>query len=142
MERSKSGYICAEDVVEIFNSPELQELLAAHDAKLTISIRAARQWLKKLDWRYGQKQNGMFIDGHEREDVVKYRNSYKKRMILYDNDNNVISTPNGFPVEGGRFCLILVTHDESTFYANDCRKTKWFHSSEKATPLAKGEGLQ
>ncbi|KIJ42811.1 hypothetical protein M422DRAFT_170581 [Sphaerobolus stellatus SS14] len=150
MEHSKSGYICAEDVVEIFNSPELQELLAARDAKLTISVRTARQWLKKLDWRYGQKQNGMFIDGHEHEHVVKYRNSlverwleergYEKRMILYDNDNNDISTPNGFPVEGGRFRLILVTHDESTFYANDCRKTKWFCSSEKAIPLAKSEG--
>lgn len=31
-------------------------------------------------------------------------------------------------------------HDESTFYANDRRKTRWVHESETAVPYAKGEG--
>ena len=90
----------------------------------------------------------MYIDGHEREDVVEYRNQfikrwreYEKRMVMYDNNRNVDSIPSGFPVpQGHRSRLILVTHDESTFYANDRRKTKWSHASEKATPQKKGEG--
>ena len=90
----------------------------------------------------------MYIDGHEREDVVEYRNQfikrwkeYKKRMVTYANNGNIDSTPSGFPVpQGHHFWLILVTHDESTFYANDRRKTRWSHSSEKVTPQKKGEG--
>ena len=31
-------------------------------------------------------------------------------------------------------------HNESTFYANNQRKSGWVHSSETAIPYAKGEG--
>lgn len=31
-------------------------------------------------------------------------------------------------------------HDESTFYANDHRKTRWFHNTKTTVPYAKGEG--
>jgi hypothetical protein len=111
-------------------------------------VRTARRWLKKLDWRYGRKKNGMYIDGHEREDVVQYRKEflarwkeYEKCMFTFDNDGNIDNTLKGFPVpQKGRFRLILVTHDESTFYAFDRRKTQWAHSSDKATPQRKGEG--
>jgi hypothetical protein len=47
---------------------------------------------------------------------------------------------NAFPMKGGRFRLILVTHDESVFYQNDFRKTHWIASTSKATPLPKGDG--
>ena len=64
--------------------------------------------MRKLDWRYGRKKNGMYIDGHEHEDVVQYRKEflarwqeYEKWMITYDNDGNVDSTPTGFPVPQG-----------------------------------------
>ena len=90
----------------------------------------------------------MYIDGHEREDVVKYREEflerwkeYEKRMVTYDNDGNIEHEPTGFAVpQRGRFRLILVTHDESTFYANDHCKTQWMHATDKATPQRKGEG--
>ena len=46
----------------------------------------------------------------------------------------------GFDVpQTGRFLLILVTHDESTFYANE-RKNFWSHKSDPHTPDQKGEG--
>ena len=62
-------------------------------------------------------------------------------MVTYDNDGDVDSTPSEFPVPQGHwFRLILITHDESTFYVNDCRKTEWTHPSQKATPQKKGEG--
>ncbi|KIJ42627.1 hypothetical protein M422DRAFT_254072 [Sphaerobolus stellatus SS14] len=147
MERAKKGYIRTEDIVEIVQSTEMQELLASRNTKPTISIWTARRWLKQLEWRYGKTKNGMYIDGHQREDVVAYRKGflecwkeYEKRMILYDNDGNIISTPNGPAVTEVRYKLILVTHDESTYYANDCHKTKWSHSSDKPVPERKGEG--
>ena len=36
--------------------------------------------------------------------------------------------------------MVLWFHDESTFYANDRRQTRWVHKSETAVPCAKGEG--
>ena len=35
---------------------------------------------------------------------------------------------------------ILVTHDESTFYANDQRKTLWYRKDATCKPRVKGEG--
>jgi hypothetical protein len=116
--------------------------------KYTISIRTARRWLKKLDWRYGRKRSGMYIDGHEREDVVAYRSafidrwkSYEKRMVMYDNDGKELPRPAGFEVaQIGRFRLIPITHDESTFHGNDRRNNYWIHVSDEKKPQPKGEG--
>lgn len=92
----------------------------------------------------------MYIDGHEREDVVKDRkefvdrfvNQYAPRMSIWDNDGNE-TPPRHDPtlnLQGQVYKVILVTHDESTFYANDRQKTRWVHESQKATPERKGEG--
>ena len=146
MEMSKKGYIRAQDVVDYVATPAMQEKLGSKARG--ISNQTAWRWLKKLDWRYWKKKNGMYIDGHEREDVVEYRNGflkrweeYEKRMVTYDNDGNIDVTPTGFAVpQHHRFRLILITHDESTFYANDRRKTQWNHATDKPTPQRKGEG--
>lgn len=37
----------------------------------------------KLDWRYGKKKKGMYIDGHEQEDVVQYWDEFLKRWKEY-----------------------------------------------------------
>jgi hypothetical protein len=144
--QQREGHIQAQDIVDYVATLKVQERLGAK-AKV-ISKQTAQQWLRKLDWHYGWKQNGMYIDGHERPDVVKYHNQfiqrwqeYEKKMFIYDNDGKIQYTPKGFPVtQAGWFHLILITHDESTFYANDHHKTGWSHSSEKATPQPKGEG--
>jgi len=36
--------------------------------------------------------------------------------------------------------LILVMHDESTFYANDQHRTQWNNAKDMATPQHKAEG--
>jgi len=36
--------------------------------------------------------------------------------------------------------LCVWFHDESTFYANDQRKSRWVHKNASATLYAKGEG--
>ena len=82
MEMAKNSYICAEDVVDYIVSPQIQAKLGskAHG----ILVHTTRHWLKKLDWRYGCKQNGMYVDGHERKDVVQYRNGFSKRWQEYE----------------------------------------------------------
>jgi hypothetical protein len=147
---AKTGYIRAQDIVDFMQTKEMREKLDEIGAKKKqISIRTAQRWLHKMGWRYGRKRNGMYVDGHEREDIVQYREQfierwkvYDKRMYSYDNDGNRDNELTGFPVPPAqRFRLILITHDESTFYETDRRKTAWVHKSDKAVPLKKGEGV-
>jgi hypothetical protein len=72
---------------------------------------------------------------------LKRWKEYEKRMVTYDNDGNIDTTPVGFPVpQGTHFCLILVTCDKSTFFTHNRRKSQYSHASDKATPQRKGEG--
>jgi hypothetical protein len=73
MEKAKAGFLKAEDVCEVIASEGTQTLFAQLGInKPRISQSTAKRWLAKMRWRYSQKKNGMFIDGHEREDVVAY----------------------------------------------------------------------
>ena len=151
-EHAKDKYIKALDVVEIVASQEIQERLRTSGIeKQQISERTARRWLRKFKWRYSQKKKGMYIDGHEREDVVAYHqkfvtrffNQYAPRMYTWDHDGKETIPAAGSPLANTNnrpFRLIPVTHDESTFFANDERKTRWVHESQKALPERKGDG--
>lgn len=39
----------------------------------SISVRSARRWLHHLGFRPVSHKKGVYIDGHERDDVVKHR---------------------------------------------------------------------
>jgi hypothetical protein len=90
----------------------------------------------------------MYIDGHEREDVVAYRcafverwKTFEKHFHQWDNDGRELPRPNGFPLpDNGPFRLVLVTHDESTFYQNDCHKIAWAQTTSRPVPQPKGDG--
>ncbi len=94
----------------------------------------------------------MYVDGHKRKDVVAYQmafvkrwmKEYEPRMVVYNNDGNAIRTPKGFVLSGDcagqPFRLILIIHNESTFYSNDHHKTGWIHTLFKGKPQPKGEG--
>ena len=103
MEIAKNRYIQAQDVVDYVATPGIQEKLETKARG--ISLRTGQRWLKKLNWWYNQKRNGMYIDGHEQKDVVQYWDGflkrwkgYEKRMVTFDNDGNIDATPIGFPV--------------------------------------------
>jgi len=149
VEKSKQGLLRADDLVNLVASPEMQKsFLEKGICKLSISKATATRWLQKLDWRYKSARNGMYIDGHEREDVVAYRRAFVERWMTYDkcfhhwdNDGRELPRPNGFPLpDGGPFRLVLVTHGESTFFQNDCRKVLWTQNNSRPTPQPKGDG--
>ncbi|KAJ3780362.1 hypothetical protein GGU10DRAFT_397818 [Lentinula aff. detonsa] len=107
LKKSKEDCIFAKDIVDIIATSEMQEKITKGGKPVTISLRTAQRWLRKLDWHYGKKQPGMYIDDHEREDVVAYRNEfvkrwkdYERRMVVYDNDGSP-TFPCGFPVTQG-----------------------------------------
>ena len=84
-----------------------------------------------------------YVDGHERPDVVAFRNGVfllamedlLDRKTKWNSENDTHEDP----PEGVRRVVVWY-HDESTFYAHDRRTRRWIHKSESAKPYAKGEG--
>ena len=140
-EKAKSGFIKAQDVCEIVASARVQTKLTQLGIdKPSISLSTAHRWLAKLKWRYGKRKNGMYFDGHERVDVVAYRNAfvdrwadYETRFQIWDDDGNPL--PHSHPLP-----LILVAHDESVFFQNDERTTCWGRQDRNPAPKPKGDG--
>ena len=42
-------------------------------------MRTSRRWMHQVGYKYGVWKKGVFIDGHERNDVVRYRIEFLKR---------------------------------------------------------------
>jgi len=53
---------------------KIDVLLHKDSSKTEISERTAQRWFLKLGWVYGRNKKG-YCDGHERKDVVEYRDS-------------------------------------------------------------------
>src|ERR1700730_4086128 len=97
--------------------------------------------MRKLDYRWTYSElKGQYVDGHEREDVVKYRKEVflpRWANVKARNWDWANGQPDPLPHERR---IVLWFHDESTFYANDRRFARWIHKGEKPKPYAKGEG--
>ena len=84
-EKAKTGFIKTEDLCEIVASDSIQGMfLQLGIKKPSISLSTAQRWLEKLNWKYRNKSNGMYIDGHERDDVVAYRDAFVNRWAEYE----------------------------------------------------------
>ena len=120
VEKAKGSFLKAQDLVEIVASPDMQAIFVQKGiTKLSISVKTALCWLERLGWTYGKVRNGMYLDGHERSDVVEYRKVFVECWIghercfhQWDHDGKELPRPDGFPVPGaiGHFRLILVTY--------------------------------
>lgn len=139
---AKTGFFGAQDVVDFFASPEVQLYMGT--AWRSVSLSTAARLLKYLRYEHGKAKTGMYLDGHERQDVVEYRvgflermEMYTTRMVEYKKDGEV-ATP--LSLKPGEKRLILLTHDESTFYAHDQRKVMWRAQDATPIPHAKGQG--
>ena len=142
IEKAKASFIKAEDVCEIVASERIQLMftqLGIHQP--SISLSTAHRWLSRLKWRYGKRSNGMYFDGHKRDNVVAYREAFVHRWAEYEtcfqfwDDNG-----NPLPRHSNSVLLILVTHDKLVFFQNDERKTSWGHNNSAPAPKPKGKG--
>ena len=85
IERAKSGFLGATDVMEVVSSPGVQDQLSEAGIDWpSITKSTACRWLGRLGWRHGRHQNGMYSDGHEREDVVDYRRKFAERFEQHE----------------------------------------------------------
>ena len=94
----------------------------------------------------------MFIDGHERPDVVEDRRVFLNKMeelkpYMVEFDKNGAMKPKVYPSDcavGGnhRRPIIVITHDECTFSANDGIRKAWARKSDTfLRPKGRGQGI-
>jgi len=98
-----------------------------------LSVRTARRWLCKLGWRRLELKKGVYMDGHERPDVVEYRNaiflplmaSLERRMVQWVSRGSELERvdPDLGP---GKKQVIAVFQDESAFHVNEFKKSTWY----------------
>ena len=92
------------------------------------------------------------FDGHERKDVVEYREKFLDEMkkllpylVEFSEDGSMISKeyPEDCAVGGpNRRPVIMITHDESTFSANDGRRRVWTLDGHGILrPKGRGKGI-
>ncbi|KAH9909445.1 uncharacterized protein B0H18DRAFT_1073967 [Fomitopsis serialis] len=60
----------AMDIVEFMSDPEV---LLKYGLKKPIGLSTAQTWMHVLDYRWTKTPSGQYVDGHEREDIVDYR---------------------------------------------------------------------
>ena len=151
-----------EETFESARKEEVDRIEKGYIRKMSLQARTAREWLNKMGYRWKSIKKGIYIDGHEREDVVEYRGKFLD--MWYDMQPYVreweevkeevegevrltgLRKKEKAAVKDGKFGdvkeIILVTHDESTFSANDGRRSCWVKGGENPLrPKGKGRGI-
>lgn len=98
--------------------------------KRPLCERTARRYLVTLGWRLTTLRKGVYMDGHERPDVVKYRQEeflpqmakFEAQMAHYEGPELRRVPPTLAP---GEKEIIAMFHDECCFHANDYKGRAW-----------------
>jgi hypothetical protein len=123
-----SGQITPRLFKNAINSAILPALNIA--VKKPICERTARRWLVKLGWRLTVLRKGVYMDGHERADVRKYRDEvflpamarFEARMVRFEGPELKRVEPMLNP---GEKRIIANFHDECSFHVNDYKARAW-----------------
>jgi hypothetical protein len=114
----------------------------------SVCLETARNWMHYLGYKPELKKKGFYVDGHEREDVVRHRQEYVPRMLGYQDRMRQFDEVTMEPLiplhvplllPDGQKELVWLYHDESTFYANDGSHMIW-QSDEHQDLLPKSNG--
>jgi hypothetical protein len=119
---------------------------------IKIRSRTARRWLNKLGYRYRSVGKDVFVDGHERPDVVEDREFFLKTLeelepylVQFDENGKILDKlwPKDCQVGGDdRRPIIVITHDECIFSSNDGPRFTWQgDGNSPLRPKTKGRGI-
>lgn len=140
------GSISAQSFQIAFNE-EIAPRILMVDFK-PISLSTIYRWLPRLGFTNSKEQKGVYIDGHERPDVVAYRDEVflpmmkqlDKLSVHYIEDEHGILTTIEPELLPGQKRHVFFFHDESCFHAFDFRKSMWLHHSQQKIPRKGGKG--
>ncbi|KIJ23733.1 hypothetical protein M422DRAFT_275620 [Sphaerobolus stellatus SS14] len=112
-------------------------------SKTSISESTAHRWLIKLGYQNKEVKKDLYIDGHERPDVVEARNQYLQKLDSYRHlmptvDESTLEVT--YPILKSREKLHIIIHyDEMSVATNEQRRRVWL--TEGQQPLwKKGNG--
>ena len=93
-----------------------------------IGVETGRKFLHELGFEVLNKKKGIYIDGHERDDVVEHRKKFLRQLVAggfltkdgAPNDDSKNAFPDDIesPPAERREKNIFIFHDETTFNAN------------------------
>lgn len=114
----------------------------------SVSKETCRNWLIKLGFSCATHSKSVYVDGHERKDVVEYRTKFLDEMgeleqLLIKVDDENPEGRNIMPqLTDDQRPHIIVTHDECIFRAHDGKKAFWTEVSRPVImPKGPGRGI-
>ena len=115
------------------------------DAPAKLSVPTATLWLHKLGFNPSSTKKGIYIDRHERRDVVDYHKLYLRKLEVLESTHSPplpVSDETGTSVSSSMKRLVLLYHDESTFHSNDDQGWVWSEKwGQQIRPKGQGREL-
>ena len=118
--------------------------LKAADPVLDISVSTAKRWLEILGFKCGVMKKHIYVDGHERPDVIEARKvflsemeKYQKRMPRFTGENMEFET---YDNANGQV-IIWVNHDESAYDSCSGRPRVWQEEGHESMTPKRGACL-
>ncbi|KAJ7671723.1 hypothetical protein B0H17DRAFT_1141494 [Mycena rosella] len=105
----------------------------------TICESTAVQWLKKMGFALCRVQKGVYVDGHERKDVVESR---EKFCYQYEGEPGETLTEIAPVLQDGEKVHYPIAHDECCVHANDQANYEWIQDGEQPKPGTIGAWVQ
>lgn len=114
-----------------------------------LQMRTAQRWLIRLGFSQRKEKKGVYIDGHERPDVIEYRDKvFLPAMAAVDPlTTHYIEDPKTHIVTQidpvlapGEKRHIVYFHDESVFNANEFKSSFYMHTTQQKTPKKNAKG--
>ena len=134
-------YVKAEDLVAYLDRDNTR---TRYGATISISIATAKRWMVKLGYHWADTPSGQYVDGHERTDVVEYRQNIflpawfaKEHQLRVWTEENTDEPATASDNQRNKVSWV---HDETIFHAHDRRELRWVPDTETAVPKPKGEG--
>ena len=116
-----------------------------------ISLETARLWLHHLAFEVLTVQKDIFIDGHDRPDVIDARKLFLRKMTKFGflhitnapTEDAMKALPDvDAPTSERRSQTVVFFHGESTFMSNEDQTTQWGMKGEKMLKLkSRGSGI-
>ena len=117
-----------------------------------VCLETSRKWLHYLGFEVLTVSKGIFIDGHERDDVVQARKTFLRKMTKIgflhfttaptDYAARALPTDLDPPTLEQQSKTVVFFHDESAFMSNEDQMTQWRQEGEKMLrPKSKGAGI-
>ena len=114
----------------------------------SVSLKTATRWLHHLGFKPRSHKKGVYIDGHERQDVVNHRGRYLKKMEdLREAHQPLPQCSDEEPrvrveADEDKKKLVLLYHDESIYNTNEGQSWMWGEDDHPALlPKTKGSGI-